>query len=52
MDWNRARMTEQERLYMRLLELRYRITDVYDTFGFRQRRLLGLGDESWVTRTN
>lgn len=45
-------LTKQELLYMSLLDRRYRITDVYDTFGFRQRRLLGLGDKSWVTRTN
>jgi hypothetical protein len=45
-------MTQNERLYYNLLDLRYAIHDVFDTFGIRQRRFLELGGETWVTRTN
>lgn len=39
-------------LYARLLDRRHYFIDTVDTFGLRQRRMLALGDEKWVTRTN
>lgn len=51
MVWKHIGMTPNERLYYNLLDRRYAIHNVFDTFGVRQRRFLELGEETWLTHT-